>query len=276
MKSTAIVFPFDLFGSSGTGEGACLLGDALREMMADAKREEKPSRSRAYRDQVRVKEFAFETVVDYTSWRKTARGAIRPLLKSNDFFFWLAGNHLGVLPIYEELEPEALVLQLDAHLDIYNLSDTTEELSHGNFLLHAEKELPQIVNFGHRDLFLVPEHVQQYYTAAYSAAEMSQNLEAILKPLPRRIKDCSRVFIDIDCDAFDPSYFPATPHPLPFGLAPAFALKLLQMIPHEKLAGIAISEFEPGRDVRDQSLGTLIWLLEWLLLRRYEEARTEN
>ena len=45
-------------------------------------------------------------------------------------------------------------MQLDGHLDIYNLSDCTEELSHGNFLLHADAPLPRIITAGHRDLFL--------------------------------------------------------------------------------------------------------------------------
>lgn len=273
MKTTAIVFPFDLFGSSGTGEGACLLGDALREMLTDSRKENKPSRSRAYREQVRIKEFGFETVVDYTSWRKTARGAVRPLLKSRDFFLWLAGNHLGVLPVYEELETDALVLQFDAHLDIYNLSDTTEELSHGNFLLHAEGKLPTVVNLGHRDLFLTRDHVERYYADAISASDLDGNIEATLKQLQRRIRGASRVFLDLDCDAFDSSFFPGTPHPLPFGLAPSLVVRVLKIIPPEKLAGVAISEFDPGRDVKDQSLGTLIWLMEWLLLMRHESKQ---
>ena len=46
---------------------------------------------------------------------------------------------------------DALVIQLDGHLDIYNLADCTPELSHGNFLLHAEAPLPAVVNVGHRD-----------------------------------------------------------------------------------------------------------------------------
>jgi hypothetical protein len=33
---------------------------------------------------------------------------------------------------------------------------------------------------------------------------------------------------------------------------------------------VTLSEFDPGRDRRDQSLATLVWLLEYLLLRRYE------
>jgi hypothetical protein len=36
------------------------------------------------------------------------------------------------------------------------------------------------------------------------------------------------------------------------------------------VAGVILSEFDPGRDRNDQSLATLIWLLERLLLRRYE------
>jgi hypothetical protein len=57
---------------------------------------------------------------------------------------------------------------------------------------------------------------------------------------------------------------------LPFGLRPNFVIKLVQAIGVEKLCGMAISEFDPGRDRHDQSLSTLIWLLEWMLLRLYE------
>ena len=55
------------------------------------------------------------------------------------------GNHLSVLPVLEELGRDTLVVQFDAHLDIYHLSDCTTEPSHGNFLLHAEGELPALV-----------------------------------------------------------------------------------------------------------------------------------
>ena len=54
--------------------------------------------------------------------------------------------------MYEELsgkgkrESNTLVIQFDAHLDVYNLSDCTAELSHGNFLLHGAGPLPAIVN----------------------------------------------------------------------------------------------------------------------------------
>ena len=39
-----------------------------------------------------------------------------------------------------------------------------------------------------------------------------------------------------------------------------------------RVVGLALSEFDPGRDVRDGSLATLAWLVEYLLLRLYENA----
>jgi hypothetical protein len=39
-----------------------------------------------------------------------------------------------------------------------------------------------------------------------------------------------------------------------------------------KAAGVLVSEFDPGRDRDDRSLAAVVWLLEYLLLRRYEGA----
>ena len=270
MKAQAVVFPFDLFGSAGTGAGAQLLGDAVREMLADARRETGPARSDSYRDHVRVREFPFETPDQCAGWRKTARGAVRSALKAGDRLLWLAGNHLAALPVYEELGPDALVVQLDAHLDIYNLADCTTELSHGNFLLHAEAELPAVVNVGSRDLFLPAEHVGQHYRAAHAAVEVAGDPDRVVRRVAGLARAAPRVWIDLDCDAFDPAYFPAVQHPLPMGLSPAFALRLLSAIWSEKVVGVSVSEFDPGRDRADQSLGTLVWLLEWCLLRWFE------
>ena len=78
-----------------------------------------------------------------------------------------------------------------------------------------------------------------------------------------------RVWIDVDCDVFDPAFFPAVPLPLPFGLTPPLFLRMLEAVWSEKVCGLSVSEFDPGRDVRDTSLNLLGWLLEHVLLRRY-------
>src|SRR5262249_56541121 len=114
------------------------------------------------------------------------------------------------------------------------------------------------------------EPVGRYYRQTFSAAELAVDAapaEAYLRETCGRAR---RVFLDLDCDVFDPAFFPALGHALPFGLAPPLVLRLLEAAWSERVVGVAVSEFDPGRDQRDQSLATLVWLLEYLLLRRHE------
>src|SRR6516225_1358743 len=123
LRTTAVVFPFDLFGSPGAGAGAALLGDELREVLADNRRETVPTRADAYADRVRLREFTFDQLADYEGWRERGRRAVRAALRRGDFLLWLAGNHLGALPLYDELSAlgeRCLVVQFDAHLDIHH------------------------------------------------------------------------------------------------------------------------------------------------------------
>src|SRR4051812_8551351 len=135
MKTTAVVFPFDLFGSGGAGAGADLIADELREILADNRRETVPTRARAYSDHVRVRRSAFETQQAYQTWRSHGRRLARQVLGRGDFLLWVAGNHLGCLPVYDELAASGdatLVVQFDAHLDIHHFAECSAEPSHGN------------------------------------------------------------------------------------------------------------------------------------------------
>jgi len=273
VKTSAVFFPFDLFGSAGARTGAELLADAFREMLADNRRERLPTRAAAYQPHVRLRELSFETLAEYGEWRSRGRQAVRQAWRKDDFLLWVTGNHLGALPVYDELSAaagETLVVQFDAHLDIYNLSDCTAELSHGNFLLHCAGPLPTVVNVGHRELLLRPEYVGRYYQATWSAAALAVDPAAALAAVRSASRSAARVFIDIDCDVFDPAFFPAVAQPLPFGLSPQQLLRFLDAVWSERVVGVALSEFDPGRDRNDQSLATLVWLLEYLLLKRYE------
>lgn len=278
MTTMMVAFPFEQFGSSGAGAGACLLADAVREMLADNRREKQPSRSCAYQSEVRLREFAFETLEELNAWRGTAARTARTALQRGEFLIWLGGNHLSVLPVLEEFGKlsNPHVIQCDAHLDVYNLSDCTTALSHGNFLLHADAPLPPFVHVGNRDLFLPHEHVAQHFQTVITAEQLACTPDTALAAVHHSTAAADKLWIDIDCDVLDPAYFPATGHTLPFGLAPLMLLRLVDAVWSERVAGISLSEFEPARDRNDQSLGLLIWLLEWLLLKRYEKraART--
>jgi arginase family enzyme len=272
LNTTALFFPFDLFGSGGCGAGADALADGLREILADNRREQTPTRARAYQDLVRARRFAFERVRSYRSWRQRARRSVKRTWDAGDFLLWVAGNHLGVLPVYEELAAQtqdALVVQLDAHLDIQAFTGHSTEPSHANFMRHADT-LPRVVNVGNRDLLIPSKEAGSFYQATFSAAALAVDPDPALHAVRAAAANASRVVIDIDCDVLDPAAFPAVTHAVPFGISPALLLRFLDAAWSDRLAGVALSEFDPGRDRNDQCLGLLLWLLEYILLRRHE------
>lgn len=270
MRTTVTVFPFELFGSAGTGAGAQALGDAVREILDDTEEETRPCRADCLRGRVEVQEFAFETMAEVRGWRKTGREAARRALRAGEFHLWLGGNHLSVLPVYDELGRSDCVIQFDAHLDVYAFHDTTSELSHGNFLKHIDGPRPRVVSVGHRDLFLTPEEVNQTFEPAHSAHDVATNVERVAEHLAAAVASAGRVWIDIDADAFDPAVMPAVLQPLPFGLAGPTFLKLLDAVWSEKVVGLSVSEFAPAADLRDTGLNLLGWFVEFVLLRVHE------
>jgi arginase family enzyme len=161
-------------------------------------------------------------------------------------------------------------VQFDAHLDIHHFANCTAELSHGNFLLHCAGPLPSLMNVGHRDLLLLPEYIGQYYRVAFPADRLAIDPAPALEKLRTACRAAERVFLDLDCDVFDLPFFPAVTQPVPFGLSPHLVLRFLEAAWSERVIGLAVSEFDPGRDRNDQALATLVWLLEYLLLKRHE------
>jgi arginase family enzyme len=262
-----VVFPFDLFGSAGTGAGARLLGDAVHEILDDTERETRPCRADVLRGNVQVTETEFDTLAGVAGWRKSGRRAARTALKSGEFVLWLGGNHLAALPVLEELGSDALVVQFDAHLDVYAFHDNTRELSHGNFLTHFEAPRPRLVNVGHRDLFLTGAEIAETFEAVYPAWDVAADVNRVAAELRARARAAKRVWIDLDCDAFDPSALPAVAEPLPFGVSPPMFLTLFEAIWGKNVVGMSVSEFDPGRDVRDTGLNLLGWLVEYVLLK---------
>lgn len=273
MSTTAVFFPFDLFGSAGTAAGVAQLAEAIGEVIADNRREQVETRATCYMPHLRIKETHFETLADLQNWRRRGRQLARSILNKGEFLLWFSGNHLGVLPVYEELAnlPQSVVVQFDAHLDIHHFRDCSEELSHGNFLLHAEEKLPPILNIGHRDLLLPAGYVAKTFTGAIPATQLALNPQAVREKLLHFVGD-ARVFVDIDCDVFDPIFFPAVGRSVPLGPSPAAVVALLEILSWDRVGGVCFSEFDPARDHDERCLATLVWLVEYLLLRRYEQT----
>ncbi|MCI0704032.1 MAG: arginase family protein [Planctomycetia bacterium] len=270
--TTVVVFPFDLFGSAGTSAGAKLLGDAVREILDDTERETRPCRADVLRGNVKVKELAFDTMPQVADWRKCGRQVAKQVLKAGEFLLWLGGNHLSALPALEELGSETLVVQFDAHLDVYAFHDTTTELSHGNFLKHFDAPRPRLVNVGHRDLFLTEKEIGETFDVVYPAWRVASDGVRVADELREKARSAKRVWIDLDCDALDPSAMPAVAEPLPFGLSSSVFLALLEAVWVGNVAGMSITEFDPGRDEREAGLNLLGWLVEYVLLKASERG----
>jgi agmatinase len=272
VKTTAIFFPFDLFGSAGTGEGVNLLADTFREMLEDNRRERTPTRARAYTKHVIQKDFQFEDLGQYEGWQEKAREAVRQPFSKSQFLLWVTGNHLGTLPVYQELAQKegSLVIQFDAHLDIHHFDECTKKPSHGNFMMHAKDPMPTIINVGHRELLLTAGHINKYYQSVIPADQFLADREASLLYLQEAVLSADRVLIDIDCDVFDPAFFPAVTNPMPFGLSPTQLLQTINAIWSDQIVGFSISEFHSASDRDNISLTTLIWLLEYVLIKKHE------
>src|SRR4051812_6955192 len=88
VNTSAVFFPFDLFGSAGARTGAELLADAFRELLADNRRERMPTRALAYQPHVRQRELSFDTIAEYESWRSRGRQAVRHAWRKGDFLLW--------------------------------------------------------------------------------------------------------------------------------------------------------------------------------------------
>jgi agmatinase len=274
-RVTVQVFPFDAFGSAGTAAGAQLLGDVVREILEDAEIESRRTRQSEFPKLITIHEAEFTTLEHYTDWRTTGLEIAGDNIDRGEFTLWLAGNHLGVLPVYESLQPEDVVIQFDAHLDCYNFHDTETELSHGNFMLHASSR-PRVINVGHRDLLMENADIRNYYERVISAEEWLCNPTATLQQLQTFVASASRVWIDIDADVFDPSVCPAVHGPLPFGPSSSAVLQLIAGVWSPNVIGVSISEFDPGRDHKELSLQLFGWLVEWLLVRATVRMKQNN
>jgi len=280
-QTSVIVFPFDALGATGCGQGALLLADVLQELIDDNEQETRPMRAQSYQGKIKINEIAFNTAKKLSSWRSLGKQIVRQCLRSKDRIIWLGGDHLSILPIYDELggstqSAKTLIVQFDAHLDIQQWHDVGTNPTNGNFLLHLDEATPEIMNIGHRDMMLLPKDIDQYYSAAYSALDVGLREQQIADEIRKRAKSAKSVWIDIDVDVFDPAAMPGVQTPMPFGPNSLSVLKLLDAAFAGNVIGISISEFDPARDPNSIGVNLLGWLLEWFLLRWYEQRDDED
>lgn len=276
MNIGVAVFPFDLYGAAGTSAGAETLAEVVQEIRRDAEREQQPCRTHRLRNQLRIYRCVFNKPRHWQQWQQRGRRLFLRLRQQHRFILWLGGNHLSVLPVLEQLEPDTLVVHFDAHLDIHHFDETLETPSHGNYWRFLPESRLEIWHLGHRDLFVLPEEASRFFQQVHSATDIAMRLPALTEQLRCRAARASRVWIDIDVDVFDPTICPAVQQPLPFGLTGSTFWPLWHAGWNGRVVGVSLSEFDPGRDLRDHTLHMLGWLVESLLLQATEQMAAET
>lgn len=272
-SNRVVVFPLDSFGSAGTSEGARHLGEAVREILADFRRETVPTRANSWCPHTRMVEASFDTTAELSLWRSRGHRLAEKTFSRGEHLVWLGGNHLSVLPVLDVIaaDPLAGVVQLDAHVDIHRFHDTVEELSHGNFLRHVNwAGTPRVVHLGNRDLLIPAGEKRQFLGEEITAEAWKADEAAALGRVATATAGWDRILIDLDVDVFDPGFLPGMARPVPWGVDGWQVLRLMESLPADKVAGLAISEYSPGRDPDDRALEVLAWLLERWLVGRAE------
>ena len=104
-------------------------------------------------------------------------------------------------------------------------------------------------------MLLPADQIARTYQETFPATELAVDAAPAAKRLREACAKAERVFIDLDCDVFDPAYFPAVTQPVPFGLSPLLLLRLLESVWSPKVAGVFVSEFDPRATAT-----TAVWL----------------
>ncbi len=157
----------------------------------------------------------------------------------------VGGEHTGSLGGYRGLKrlfPDAVLLQLDAHLDIREQYDG-EALTHASWLYHAGQE------FGFEDIFqlgLRSGEREEWRLSRARAALSSMQLDL---PASARERIGSRpAYLSVDIDVLDPSHAPGTGCPEPGGVTFRELAAFLHGLRGLRVVGLDVMEVAPNLD----------------------------
>ncbi len=173
------------------------------------------------------------------------------------------------------------LLWFDAHMDANTIETTTSMAPHGmplaSLLGHGYDEWTKIHENG--SSILKPENVYQFGIRSYDEGEKNflntrkvhidystdcaeQGLGNCVQNVMKNLKT-HHYGVSIDVDAFDPSFAPGTGTTEPNGLNPTDMLSFLSKIAHDdRCIGLEIMEFNPDKDIRNQTLNWITLFIE--------------
>jgi agmatinase len=162
-----------------------------------------------------------------------------------DLAIMVGGEHTGSLGGYrgiKRLYPDALLIQLDAHLDIRERYEG-ERLSHASWVYYAGEE------FGFGDIVQLGVRSgtrEEWRTSRERTAWRSQEL-SLPAPIRARMQD-RPLYLSIDIDVLDPAFAPGTGCLEPGGVSFRELAAFLYELNGLRVVGLDVMEVLPSLD----------------------------
>lgn len=211
---------------------------------------------------------------------------IQTAIQKGYFPIVLGGDHslaMGTWAgVYEAKQRQDFsLLWFDAHMDANTLETTPSMAPHGMpiaaLIGHGYPEWSKTDAYGHS--ILKPDNIYQFGIRSYDTGEANllaihgAHVDYAAKCLELGLEDCIQDVmknlqtkyygVSIDVDAFDPTFAPGTGTTEPDGLNPNDMLSFLENIANdERCLALEIMEFNPDKDIRNQTLNWITLFIE--------------
>ncbi|MCX8179521.1 MAG: agmatinase [Candidatus Aenigmarchaeota archaeon] len=181
---------------------------------------------------------------------------IKEIIEMKKFPLMLGGEHTISLGAVKALGKNVKIVSFDAHYDLKEIWQGCE-YAHNTWLRRACEII------GEKNTCIIGVRSGDEFEFEF-AKKMLVN--PTIEELKRFVKG-SKIYLTIDMDVFDPAYAPGVGTPEPFGIVPAYALSLIELIVRMgNLVGMDVVEVRPLEDRKTEILAAKL-IFKGLLYR---------
>jgi len=195
---------------------------------------------------------------------KTIEDFLTPLFAKKKKILSLGGEHLITLPIIKAAliqYPSIKIIHFDAHTDMRE-DYIGEKLSHSTVM----RRIGEITGFKNIFQFGIRSGLKAEWDFCKSNGNFNPFNTDNAKNIADSINDKEPIYISLDMDVLDPSYFPGTGTPEPCGITTKQLLDALLAFKNKNVIGADIVELSPDYDKSGISSVTASFFLRELAL----------
>jgi len=275
-----VFVPFDLFGNPGSGISNEKIFH-ISEIFLNRMRNSENLDDFFYKMGNRIKliKLHFSSLSEIISWEASVKNTLNSIISKGAIPILIGGNHLSVLPLYKlysKMNTNIGIVIFDAHHDLLETKDTSNNISHGNFLRHIlPTENLHVLHVGTRD-WESNSTLNKFKTNSIDIDEIIlNNIEVISNKILTIFEDVDYIHIDVDFDVLDYAFMNAVMTSTPIGLNPQQLLHLIfKIVDNKKIIGMDFVEYNFMLDNKSESsLKVAIQIIFFALKRLIEKDK---